>query len=97
MRGDLPPDTDVVCARLNSLPWSHEPSLIARFCPGWSNSLDGDFESVAKLASQGSNFMRTGDDSVYSCLCAYPGQTDYLMFNIVRDSNFTQRSFGGAG
>ena len=97
MRGDWPPDPDVVGACFNRFAWSHEPFLIARFCPAWSNSLDGDFEFVAELASLGSNFNRTGDDSVYSCLCAYPGQTEYLMFDVVRDSNLTQRLFGGAG
>ena len=76
MRGNWPPDADVVCACFNRFAWSHEPFLIARFCPAWPNSLDGDFESVAELASQGFNFMRTGDESVYSCLCAYPGQTE---------------------
>src|SRR6476619_3720893 len=97
MPGNGTPDTDVVCAGFKCFAGRQEPFLIARFCPAWPNSLDGDFESVAELVSQGFNFMRTGDESVYSCLCAYPGQTEYLMFDVVRDSNLTQGLFGGAG
>src|SRR5262245_23867800 len=97
MRGDWPADADVVCARFNCLARGHEPFLITRIRPVWPNSLDGDFESVAQLASQGFDFMWTGDDSVDSCLCAYPGQTDYLVFDVDRDSNLAQRLFSGAG
>src|SRR5215471_6184295 len=67
MAGDGSADPDVVCPRFNCFPWSHEPFLIARFCPIWPNSLDRDFDSVVKLSSQGFDFTRTGHDSIDSC------------------------------
>ena len=70
MPGDRPPDADVVCARFNCFARSHESFLIARFCPAWPNSLDGDFDSVAELAAKRFDFMRTGHDSIDSCFYA---------------------------
>ena len=70
MSGDGPPDADVVCARLDCFARSHEPFLIARFGPAWSNSLDGDFDSVAEFAAKQFDFVRTGHDAIDSCFCA---------------------------
>src|SRR5262245_59185743 len=96
MRSDRPPDSDVVCAGFKCFMWSHEPFLIVWFCPGRTNCLDGDFDSVAELLAKQLDFTRTGHDSIDSCFCAYLGQTDYLALDGVCDSNVAQRSLGGA-
>src|ERR1043166_4614655 len=64
MLGDGPPNADVVCARLNCFPRSHESFLIARFCPTWPNSLNRDLDSVAQLAAKWFDFTGTGHDSI---------------------------------
>jgi hypothetical protein len=68
MPGDRPPDADVVCARLDCFARGHESFLIAWFCPGWPNSLDGDFDFVAELAAKLFDFVRTGYDAIDSSL-----------------------------
>src|SRR5437870_12490473 len=87
-------DADIVCSRFDCLSRGHEPFLIARFCPAWPNSLDSDFDSVAKLEAQRFDFTRTGNHSIDSCFCASSGQPEYLILDGVRDSNFAQRLFG---
>src|SRR5258705_3550828 len=96
MPGNGPPDTDVVCSRFKCFARRQESFLIARFCPAWPNTLDGDFDSFAELAAQGFDFMRTRHDTIDPCCCAQLGQTNYLVVDGVGDSKFAQRLLGSA-
>src|SRR5262245_61799591 len=97
MRGNGPSDADVICTRVNRFAWSHEPLLIARFCPTWPNSLHSDSDSVTELATQGFDFMRTGDEPVDARCYAQLREAYYLRLDRVCDPNFAKRLFSGAG
>jgi hypothetical protein len=67
--------------------------LIARLRPGRSNSLNRDFDFVAKFRAQLFDFMRTRHDSVDSSLDTQSGEAQDLVVHVAGDSGFSQRLF----
>src|SRR6476620_12310067 len=93
MRSDRSANADIIRTRFQSLMRRRESFLIARLRPSRTNSLDSDFDFVAKFCTQLLDFMGTGYDSVDSCFDTQPDETQDLILNSVGDPDFAQRLF----
>jgi len=65
--------------------------LIARLAQCGTDSLNGDFDFVAKFCSQLFDFMGTGHDSVDSYFDTQFGEPQDLVIHFAGDADFAQR------
>src|SRR5436190_2756693 len=60
----------IICPRFERLEWSHRSPLIARLRPTRSNSWNNDLDLITEFTTQRFDFVRTGYNSINSCLNA---------------------------